>query len=221
VTLAVLTRHGESEWNAKRQLTGWSDPPLSNRGARQARDAGALLGSLGLALDRVYTSVLGRATQTAAIMLVAVDGRSVPVLADWRLNERHLGRLEGLTKAEVTGMWGNDRRRAWRDDDLALPPPLDADDPAHPRYDHRYRDIPPDRLPGSERRCDVAPRVLEFWQERVAPDIAAGLNVMVVSHLGPLRVLGRHLGCPTGHDEQPARWPNASPILCPVKIPSG
>lgn len=221
MTLVVLTRHAESEWNSQRRLTGWSDPPLSAKGAGQARHAGERLASFAVSLDRVYTSMLDRATQTAATMMAAAGARrSVPVESDWRLNERHLGRLEGLTKAEVTAAWGNERRRMWRDDTLAWPPPLDPDDPDHPRRDPRYRNIPTNRLPAGERGIDVDTRVLDFWRERIVPDISAGRNIMVVTHLGPLRVLARHLGC-SGQSQPRMKWPNAELVLCQVGARTG
>lgn len=214
MTSVVLARHGETDWNAGRRLTGWSDPPLNGRGEEQARRAGARLARRGLAVDQAYTSLLTRATQTAAIMMGSAKGRAVPVAADWRLNERHLGRLEGLTKAEITAAWGNDWRKRWRDDESARPPSLDADDPSHPRHDPRYLSVPAGRLSGGERRRDLAVRVLEFWEDRVLPDVLAGRNVLVVSHLGPLRVLAGRLGCPGTGLAPSTRWPHAEPVVC-------
>lgn len=218
VTTLVLSRHGESEWNARRMLTGWSDPPLSARGEQQARLAGARLAARRVVVDRVYTSALSRATQTARIMMAAAGARSVPVAADWRLNERHLGRLEGLTKAEVAAMWGNERRKEWRDDHLSRPPSLDPEDPDHPRHDPRYRHVPAARLPGAERGCDTAARVLEFWYERVIPDVLLGRSVLVVGHLGPLRVLADRLPLRPSGESTPCDWPHAQPLVCPVAV---
>ncbi len=214
MSVVVLVRHGESLWNRRQLLTGWSDPPLSSEGRGQAGRAGARLGAEHVVVDRVYTSLLTRSMATASILLAAAGGRSVPVVADWRLNERHLGRLEGLTKAEVAETWGNEWRKRWRDDERAMPPPLDVDDPRHPRHDPRYRHVPVTQLPGGERRHDLAGRVLAFWHERVVPDVEARRNVLVVGHLGPLRVLARHARCPAGDDVPPAAWPNGVPRLC-------
>lgn len=212
MTGVVLARHGESEWNARQILTGWSDPPLSRRGEDQARGGGARLAAHGVTIHRVYTSSLGRAGQTASIMLAAARAGPLTVEVDWRLNERHLGRLEGMTKAEVTAAWGNERRKRWRDDAFAVPPALDPADSRHPRHDRRYRDVPADRLPGSERWCDTARRVLEFWHERIVPQVRAGQRVMVVSHQGPLRILAHHLSWPADHP-LPADWPHAEPFV--------
>lgn len=216
MTVLVLTRHAESEWGARQLFTGWSDPPLSHQGAVQARVAGTRLAVSGTAIDLVYTSVLRRATQTASIMMGAAGMPSVPVVAEWRLNERHLGRLEGLTKAEVAATWGNEWRKRWRDDDLSRPPSLDPDDPSHPRHHPRYQHVATERLPGSERRCDTARRVLDFWHERVVADLMAGRNVLVVGHLGPLQILAGHLGHTAPGATPPVRWHNAETRRCQV-----
>lgn len=214
MTVLVLTRHGESEWNARRLLTGWSDPPLSEQGAAQARRAGAHLAALRVPIDRVYTSFLTRAAQSASIMLSAAGSPSVPVEADWRLNERHLGQLEGLTKAQIKSTWGNDLRKRWRDDEQARPPSIDPEDPRHPRHDHRYRNVPVEQLPGGERVCDTASRVVDFWRERVIPDFLAQRNVVVVTHLGPLRILSP-LCCGSGDGKRPpVHWAHAEPVVC-------
>lgn len=214
MSVVVLVRHGESLWNRRQLLTGWSDPLLSGEGRGQAGRAGARLRAEQVVVDRVYTSLLTRSTATASIMLAAAGGRPVPVVADWRLNERHLGRLEGLTKAEVAETWGNEWRKRWRDDERAMPPALGVDDRRHPRHDPRYRHVPVAQLPGGERRHDLAVRVLDFWHERVVPDVEARRNVLVVSHLGPLRVLARHVGGAAGDEVPLPPWPNGVLRLC-------
>ena len=43
-TRLLLVRHGESTWNAENIWQGQADPPLSDRGVRQALDAATHLG---------------------------------------------------------------------------------------------------------------------------------------------------------------------------------
>ena len=40
----VLVRHGESIWNLENRFTGWTDVSLSQKGIKEAKDAGKLLG---------------------------------------------------------------------------------------------------------------------------------------------------------------------------------
>lgn len=83
-----LARHGETTWNQSRRIQGWSDIPLSNRGREQARTLA--FETYGGAFDRVWSSDLGRAVETAEII-------PRPPQTDVRLRELHFGELEGLT----------------------------------------------------------------------------------------------------------------------------
>lgn len=65
----VLLRHGESQWNLENRFTGWVDIPLSSKGEGEALDAGEKIKRLGIKFDKVYTSILRRASDTMNIVL--------------------------------------------------------------------------------------------------------------------------------------------------------
>ncbi len=94
--MLLIARHGETEWNVKGRKQGRADSPLTRRGVAQARDIAALVASIGI--DRLYTSPLGRARRTAAIIAEAT-GRTPEV--DRRLAECDYGACQGLTAAEI------------------------------------------------------------------------------------------------------------------------
>ena len=102
----VLIRHGESTWNLENRFTGWTDVGLTPVGIAQAQSAGAVLKANGYDFDMAYTSVLKRATHTLWHCLDAMDRTWLPVVNDWRLNERHYGALQGLNKAETAKQYG-------------------------------------------------------------------------------------------------------------------
>jgi 2,3-bisphosphoglycerate-dependent phosphoglycerate mutase len=185
----VLVRHGESEWNARGLATGWADVALTARGRRQAAAAGRQLASEGQEVDIAFTSVLVRARETTEHLLDAWGHKTIPVLELWRLNERHLGQLQGLEKQAIKARWGNAARHRWRSELEALPPPLARDDPRHPRNDPRFGTLPQELLPGSERIADLRRRVLGVWRTELAPTLAGGRRVVVVAHRDSLRVL--------------------------------
>ena len=214
MTVVVLARHGETGWSSQERFTGWADPPLTLRGEEQASRAGHALRDQGVVVERAYTSALTRAERTARIMLAASGAGGLPAAVDWRINERHLGRLQGMTKCEVTDIWGRELRRSWRDDAEARPPALHRDHPDHPCHDPRYDHVPAGRLPGAESRHETAERVLEFWHERVIPDVVDGRNVLVVAHLGPLRALADHLKVLRSDRHPPSRWDHGEPHVC-------
>jgi len=189
VTRLVLLRHGQTSWHVGGRLAGWSDVGLSAEGCRQVRAAGAWLAASGPLPDRVYTSLLRRAEQTAALVTSGWPPPPVPPVPDWRLNERHFGVLQGLDRASIVARFGRRSRRDWLGAAGLAPPALPVDDPAHPGRQVRFAGVEPGRLPGSESRADLADRVMACWWERIVPDLAAGRSVLVVAHAGPIRVL--------------------------------
>ncbi|MDO9228275.1 MAG: 2,3-bisphosphoglycerate-dependent phosphoglycerate mutase [Syntrophales bacterium] len=57
----VMLRHGESTWNLENRFTGWTDVDLTERGVREAHQAGRLLREGRYSFDLAHTSVLKRA----------------------------------------------------------------------------------------------------------------------------------------------------------------
>lgn len=110
----VLLRHGESEWNALNLFTGWVDVHLTDKGIAEGKRAGELLAEHGILPDIVYTSLLRRAISTANIALDAADRHWIPVVRDWRLNERHYGELQGKNKAQIRDKYGDEQFMLWR-----------------------------------------------------------------------------------------------------------
>ena len=84
----VLLRHGESTWNQENRFTGWTDVDLSEKGRKEAIEAGRLLKDGGYVFDIAFTSVLKRAIRTLWITLDGLDLMWIPVTTSWRLNEQ-------------------------------------------------------------------------------------------------------------------------------------
>ncbi len=189
----VLLRHGQSVWNHENRFTGWTDVGLTEQGVAEARQAGALLAEGGYDFDLVYTSVLKRAIHTLWEALTVMDRAWLPVLRDWRLNERHYGGLQGLNKSETAAKHGQDQVHIWRRSYATPPPALARADERWPGHDRRYAGVDPDQLPLSESLKDTVSRFLPCWQERIAEDIRAGRRVLIVAHGNSLRALVKHL----------------------------
>jgi 2,3-bisphosphoglycerate-dependent phosphoglycerate mutase len=189
----LLVRHGQSTWNLENLFTGWTDVDLSAQGVEEARRAGAEIARCGVLPDVVYTSVLKRAIRTEWLILEALDLLWLPVLRDWRLNERHYGALQGLNKAETTAKYGAAQVKIWRRSYDVPPPPLAADDARHPRHDRRYAQVDPAQLPATESLKDTLARVLPCWEQCIAPPLRANRNVMIVAHGNSLRALVKML----------------------------
>ena len=193
VATLVLLRHGQSTWNELNLFTGWYDCDITERGEAESREAGKLLAASRIGVDVVHTSLQKRAIRTANLALEVMDLVWVPVRRHWRLNERHYGALQGLNKKETAEKFGIEAVQVWRRSYDVAPPPVDGDDPRHPRNDPVYRHLPPDVLPATECLADVVARMLPYWYDTIAPDLRLGQVVLVSAHGNSLRALVKHL----------------------------
>jgi 2,3-bisphosphoglycerate-dependent phosphoglycerate mutase len=187
----VLCRHGQSDWNLKNLFTGWHDVDLTEKGIDEAIAAGKLFVDLGYKFDIAYTSVLKRAIRTLWLILDEMDRMWIPVVRDWRLNERHYGALQGLNKAETAAKYGDDQVHIWRRSYDIPPPELELDDERHPSHDPRYAGI--DKLPATESLATTLERVEPCWNETIAPDLRAGKDILISAHGNSLRALVKML----------------------------
>ena len=211
--MLVLLRHGHSEWNLADRFTGWTDIALTEVGLAEAAAAGQRLARAGLAFDAVHVSALRRTRQTAEAVLAAMGVRGLPLLADWRLNERHYGALQGMNKTEIFATWGEAASRRWWRGVEAAPPPLADDDPRHPRFDPLYAAVPAPQLPASESLRDCQRRLLPYWQTVLVPALQAGQRLLVVSHGNTLRALMMHLDALTDAAVETLEIPSGVPCL--------
>lgn len=208
----VMIRHGQSLWNKENRFTGWADVDLTEQGRREAREAGELLKKEGYAFDIAHTSVLTRAVHTLWGIQDAMDLVWLPVLTDWRLNERHYGALTGLNKAEVAAKHGDDQVRMWRRSYDVPPPPLDPGD-NFCANDPRYAMLDPAQIPLTECLKDTVARVLPYWHEVLAPAIRSGQRVLAVAHGNSLRALIKYLDGISDADITDLNIPTGVPIV--------
>ncbi len=189
----VLLRHGESIWNKENLFTGWTDVDLSEKGVEEAKEAGRVLKDQGFAFDIAYTSVLKRAIRTLWIVLDEMDLMWIPVVRDWRLNERHYGALQGLNKAQTAEKFGEQQVKLWRRSYDVRPPALEEGDPRNPSLDRRYRELRKEQIPLSECLKDTVERFLPCWNDVISPTVSSGKRVLIAAHGNSLRALVKYL----------------------------
>ncbi|QDZ43272.1 phosphoglyceromutase [Corynebacterium sp. sy039] len=207
----ILLRHGQSEWNESNQFTGWVDVNLTARGEQEAQRGGQLLAETGNLPDIVYTSLLRRAIRTANIALNAADRHWIPVVRDWRLNERHYGALQGLNKAETKEKYGDEQFMAWRRS-YDTPPPALADDSTYSQaHDVRYREL--DAVPQTECLKDVVERFIPYYESEILPRVKQGQTVLIAAHGNSLRALVKHLDNISDADIAQLNIPTGIPLV--------
>lgn len=188
MTRLVLLRHGQSIWNRDKIFTGWSDVALSPKGEQEARQAALLLQQAEFTFDLCFTSMLQRATTTARIVLETMR-LDIPVIQNWRLNERHYGALEGMARwpaIQQFGVWPILGCQIKFD---AMPPVLHRDDIRYPGHQRLYQGIDPSQLPAGESMQQTLARLTPYWRDTLLPEIQAGKRILIVSHRNTLRVM--------------------------------
>jgi probable phosphoglycerate mutase len=174
----IILRHGETAWNVEGRYQGHLDSPLTPRGEAQARALARRL--TGVSFTTLYSSDLGRATQTAGIIAQATRHE---VLPDSRLRERNLGVFQGLLKSEIKQKLADEYRL--------------------------FKTAGPDyAMPGGESARQAAERSLVCLEELAQRHL--GETIVLVAHGGTISVLLRHtLGIPLEAPRRFARF-NAS-----------
>jgi len=199
----VIIRHGESGWNKKNLFTGWTDVGLSKKGEKEAKQAGKILKKQGFQFDKVYSSVLKRATKTLDLVLKEMGQEKVPAEYAWQLNERHYGALQGKHKKETVKQYGKEQVFIWRRSFKTKPPALD-------KPSHYYLGAPAVLTESLE---DTWVRILPFWQEKVEPAIRAGERLLISAHGSTSRALIKYLDNISDKDIENINVPTGIPLV--------
>lgn len=189
----VLIRHGESTWNKENRFTGWTDVDLSERGVKEAIEAGKTLREAGFHFKVAYTSYLTRAIRTLWLIQEQMDLLWIPVYKSWRLNEKHYGMLQGLNKSEMAEKYGDAQVLIWRRSYDVPPPPIEENDPRHPRFDRRYADLEPSQIPATEALKDTVERIVPYWKSDISKSLQEHREVLVSAHGNSLRGIVKYL----------------------------
>jgi 2,3-bisphosphoglycerate-dependent phosphoglycerate mutase len=206
----VLLRHGQSRWNIAHRFTGWVDVDLTDKGEAEAVRAGHLIATEGLAFDRAFASVLTRAIRTADLALWSAGQLWIPMIKDWRLNERHYGGLTGREHQPTRDEYGADQVLVWRRSYDIPPPPLAPGGEHDFSRDRRYAGVTP---PLTESLKTTLERVLPYWREAIEPCLAAGETVLVAAHGNSLRAIVKHLFDVSDEAIPGVEIPTGNPLL--------
>ncbi len=90
-----VVRHGESETNKAHRWTGWLDVSLTEKGKKDALFARSILENV--KFDKVYTSDLSRAIQTAEIAIPGCSYQKTPLI-----REMNVGNIAGKSSDALT-----------------------------------------------------------------------------------------------------------------------
>ena len=170
MTILLLLRHGQSQWNLENRFTGWKDVELSENGIIEAKKTGKLIRESNIQIDKVYTSNLKRAIDTATIAMEEAkynhlfSEKKLQMIRSQAMNERDYGDLVGLNKKDTSEKYGNEQVHIWR----------------------RSFEVRP---PGGESLKDVVARMKPYYENNIKKDLIDGKNLLVSAHGNSLRAL--------------------------------
>jgi len=209
----VMVRHGQSKWNLANKFTGWVDVDLSEKGEKEAIEAGKKIKEAGIVFDHAHTSILKRAIKTCNYVLEYSEQLFVPVEKTWRLNERHYGALQGLNKAETAEKYGDEQVHIWRRSYDTLPPTLSEEAQEEQLNMRQFKNLPKDVIPTAENLKITLERALPYFFDNIAPQLLKDETVLVAAHGNSLRALAKHIEGISDEDIMDLEIPTGQPLV--------
>ena len=172
----ILTRHGQSIWNAENRFTGWVDIDLSEKGILEARKSGMLIKNLNIDINVSYTSFLKRAIKTLTVILQE-NNKELKFNTAWEINERHYGSLTGLNKEETKKKLGEEQFKKYRRSWDVAPPAMAEDDKNQTLFSPLNASIPLGMTPFTESLQDTYNRVVPYYEKKIKKNLLENKNV--------------------------------------------
>ena len=188
----ILTRHGQSIWNAENRFTGWVDVDLSEKGILEAQKSGQLIKKLNIIIDVSYTSFLKRAIKTLTTILQE-NNLELKFNTSWEINERHYGSLTGLNKEETKKKIGEEQFKKYRRSWNIAPPPMSENDNNQSLFSPLNASIPVGMIPFTESLKNTYDRVVPYYEKEIKKKIQENKNVLISAHGNSLRALCKYL----------------------------
>lgn len=184
-----LIRHGETRQHREKIFLGQTDVPLSERGRVQASDAAEELIRYRAATNRIYTSDLSRAAETAEIVRAKLN--LIEVLPVQNLREISLGEWDGRFISEIREKYPEEYQK--RGEDLLT---------------YKFGN-------DSENYFDLQYRTMKGFRSILRREWEAGdqRDIIIVSHSGVINVILSNLHKTKLEDEIKNRMPNGSVIM--------
>ncbi len=208
----ILTRHGQSTWNAENRFTGWVDVDLSEKGVQEAKKSGELIKNLNIKIDISYTSFLKRAIKTLTTIL-QVNNLDLKFNTAWQLNERHYGSLTGLNKEETKNKIGVEQFKKYRRSWDISPPSMPEDSKYLSNFSPLNGSIPIGMTPFTESLKDTYERVIPFYENEIKKNLSDGKNVLVSAHGNSLRALCKFLFKISNEKINELEIPTGNPLI--------
>lgn len=206
----ILVRHGISKWNAQNVYTGWYNIGLTDKGIEKSSYLGSYLNQMGYHPEIIYTSKQIRAIHTSKVIREKLPNKNIPIISNWRLNERHYGMLTGLDKnkypfASTYYEMPPKIKRGFNDPILKMIPSYSANEYLN-------------NIKYGESLYDVHKRLMPYFYNTILP---FNKDMLIVSHKNTLKTLVKHIEQISDEDDETIDIDNSSPIIYDVCYISG
>lgn len=194
----IILRHGESLWNKNELYTGWADVPLTKLGMKEAKNAAKLIKQYGVLPTISYSSELERCVDSASIIVKELNLEKVILQSkNWRLNERHYGKLTGYNRNNIK----------WKGEYFDLPP-NDLDSLNNYKIYNEITYVPEYGESHYMTSLRVEP-IYKIFEHMVKVKHVP----MVITHKNTARALMKHIEKFKEEDINNIEVPNATPII--------
>lgn len=152
-----ITRHGQTQWNVEGRMQGWQNSELTERGIANAKKLGERLKDI--EFDRIYSSPLGRALDTAKYIR---GNKNTRIIVKDSLKEMGFGCWEGVEQAEIEELYPEQKYNFWH-------------------KPHLYKPV------DGESYYELIDRVRDVLRE-ITEDMSAR-NVLIVTHAAVIKAI--------------------------------
>ena len=192
----ILIRHAESVWNLENKFAGWADISLTKTGIEESVRTGIILKNNNLIPKIGFTSIQKRSIDTAKIILNQMNLGKISLNQDWRLNERHYGKLTGHFRENIK----------WKGGYFDVPPNMKNLDNLNivnvENYNPEY----------GESYYMTFLRIYPFWKS-IVPLILDNKLPLICAHKNSLKVIIKHIEGIEEKDINKIEVPNCVPII--------
>ena len=172
----ILVRHAESVWNLENKFAGWADISLTKTGIEESIKTGIILKNNNLIPKVGFASIQKRSIDTAKIILNQMNLGKISLNQDWRLNERHYGKLTGYNRNDIK----------WKGEYFDIPPNI------KPINNLNIVDVNNYNPEFGESYYMTKLRILPFWNS-IINNILNNDSPMICAHKNSLKVLINHI----------------------------
>lgn len=183
----VLLNTQQNFFEIQNRFAGWYDVGLTQQGIEDSKQIANILKQNDIKIDCAFMSVLLRAEQTYQTVAKEL-GYKIRSFKSWKLNDRHLGALQGLNAIQAQNLFGRDITKKLLIDKDFLPPKLTENGFQNPNNDELYSGLK-ESMPLAENYNQMAARVVNYVCYFILKILKVDQTALIVGHAETLNAI--------------------------------